>query len=278
MGNKDGRDIARVPRATLGDTPTPVDRMGTPRMGRRAVLRAAATALAVPSLIPAGVLGAPGRPGANDRIRIGLIGAGFRARDLIVESPADLQLVAIADCDLRQISECLEAVGKADKSIVAQDCSRYQDYRQMLSQEKLDAVLVATTTHARTLVCLHAMQAGLDVYAEKPLTLTIEEGQHLVRAEKKFGSVCQVGTQQRSIAINNFGSDLVRSGAIGKVLTVQCPNFPGPRAASAACRPHPRRPKWTGNCGATRRSSPHSVRNCTRACTSGPAIANTAAG
>jgi predicted dehydrogenase len=66
------------------------------------------------------------------------------------------------------------------------------------------------------------MQAGLDVYAEKPLTLTIEEGQYLVRAEKKFGSVCQVGTQQRSIAINNFGSDLVRGGAIGKILTVQC--------------------------------------------------------
>ena len=99
----------------------------------------------------------------------------------------------------------------------------------MLSQEKLDGVFVATTTHARVLACIHAMQAGLDVYAEKPLTLTIEEGQHLVRAEQKFGTVFQVGTQQRSIAINNFGSDLVRNGAIGKVLTVKCPNFPGPR-------------------------------------------------
>jgi hypothetical protein len=194
------------------------------------MLRAAATALTVPYVIPATVLSAPGRPGANDRIRTGLIGAGFRARDLLAESPADLQIVAIADCDLRQIGECLGAIGKAEKSIVAQDCSRYQDYRHMLSREKLDAVFVATTTHARTLVCLHAMQAGLDVYAEKPLTLTIEEGQRLVRAEKKLGSVCQVGTQQRSIAINNFGSDLVRNGAIGKVLTVQCPNFPGPRA------------------------------------------------
>ena len=112
---------------------------------------------------------------------------------------------------------------------MAEELLQYQDYRQMLAEEKLDGVFVATTTHARILACIHAMQAGLDVYAEKPLTLTIEEGQYLVRAEQKFGTVFQVGTQQRSIAINNFGSDLIRNGAIGKVLTVKCPNFPGPR-------------------------------------------------
>jgi hypothetical protein len=160
---------------------------------------------------------------------VGLIGAGFRARDLIAESPADLQLVSIADCDVRQIDECLGAVAKLEHSIVAQDCSRYQDYRKMLDRQRLDAVFVATPTHARTLICLTAMQAGLDVYAEKPLTPTIEEGQYLARAEKVYGRVCQTGTQQRSIAINNFGSDLVRSGAIGKVHTVRCPNFPGPQ-------------------------------------------------
>jgi hypothetical protein len=182
-----------------------------------------------PLAIPSGVLAAPGRPGANDRIMVGLIGSGFRSRDLIKESPADLRLVAVADCDRRQIAEFLAVIGKLPSSILAPKCAPYQDYRQMLSREKLDGVFVATPTHARVLACIHAMQAGLDVYAEKPLTLTIAEGQHLVRAEKKFGTVFQVGTQQRSIAINNFGSDLVRSGAIGKVLTVKCPNFPSPR-------------------------------------------------
>ena len=207
---------------------------GNRRMRRRDALRTAAAACAAPYVIPATVLGAPGRPGANDRIRTGLIGAGFGARDLLAESPPELQLVSIADCDLRQIDECLGVVTKTDHSIVAQDCSRYQDYRQMLAHEKLDAVFVATPTHARTLICLAAMQAGLDVYAEKPLTLTIEEGQYLVRAEKAYGRICQTGTQQRSIAINNFGSDLVRNGAIGKVHTVRCPNFPGTAAASGA--------------------------------------------
>jgi hypothetical protein len=195
---------------------------------RRRFLKTAAASLAVPYYVPARVLAAAGRPGANDRIRVGLIGAGHRSRDLIKESPADLELVAVADCDRRMIGSFLSELPPLEGSMVATKCAPYQDYRQMLSREKLDAVFVATTTHARVLACLHAMQAGLDVFAEKPLTLTIEEGQVLVRAEQKYQTVFQVGTQQRSIAINNFGSDLIRQGAIGKVLTVRCPNFPGP--------------------------------------------------
>lgn len=202
--------------------------MSPQRLPRRKFLKTAA-AVAVPLVVPSAVLAAQGRPGANDRIAVGLIGPGYRARDLIKESPADLRLVALADCDRRQIDEFLKVVAKFEGPVVDPKCSRYQDYRQMLSREKLDAVFVATPTNARVLACVHAMQAGLDVYAEKPLTLTIAEGQLLVRAEKKFGTVFQVGTQQRSIAINNFGSDLIRGGKIGKVLTVRCPNFPSPR-------------------------------------------------
>ena len=208
-------------------------RMQTKKTNRRCFLKTTAAALAVPHVIPAAVLGEAGRPGANDRIRVGLIGAGNRSIDLTKESPADLKLVAVADCDLRMIAAYLGTVRRVEGTIVAENCARYQDYRQMLAKEKLDGVFVATTTHARVLACIRAMQAGLDVYAEKPLTLTIEEGQRLVRAERKFGTVFQVGTQQRSIAINNFGSDLVRDGAIGKVHAVKCPNFPGPRPRPA---------------------------------------------
>ncbi len=212
---------------------------------RRRFLKAAATALAVPYCVPTKVLAAPGRLGANDRIRLGLIGAGHRARDLAKESPADLQLVAVADCDRRAIDAFLPAVRQFEGSIVADRCAQYQDYREMLSKEKLDAVFVATTTHARVLACIHAMQAGLDVFAEKPLTLTIEEGQYLVRAEQKYRTVFQVGTQQRSIAINNFGSDLIRNGAIGKVLAVRCPNFPGPQLLpSFPAEPAPPEMDW----------------------------------
>jgi len=212
---------------------------------RRGFVQTAAAALAGPWLIPSGVLAASGRPGANDRVRVGLIGSGYRSRDLTKESPRDLQIVAIADCDLRQIAAYLEATAKFDCSVVVPGCVQYQDYHRMIAREKLDAVIVATTTHARTLICLDAMQAGLDVYAEKPLTLTIEEGQCLVRAERKYGRVFQTGTQQRSVAINNFGSDLVRNGAIGKVHTVICPNFIGPeRRPNLPGEPTPPEMNW----------------------------------
>lgn len=219
---------------------------------RRRFLKTAAAALAVPAWIPSTVLGAPGRPGANERICVGLIGAGHRSLDLTKESPADLNLVAVADCDLGMIDQYLSKTRGFKDSIVAAKCASYQDYRLMLAKEKLDAVFVATTTHARVLACLHAMQAGLDVYAEKPLTLTIEEGQYLVRAEQKYRTVFQVGTQQRSIAINNFGSDLVQHGAIGKVLTVKCPNFPGPRPLPPLpAKPTPSEMNWDLWCNQT---------------------------
>jgi predicted dehydrogenase len=205
--------------------------------------------LASPFLLSSSTLGAIRRPGPNDRIRLGLIGPGYRARDLIKESPADIDLVALADCDLRQTTSFRQWALENRPDITRKDLPEYQDYRKMIDREQLDAVMVATTTHARVLICLDAMQAGLDVYAEKPLTLTIEEGQYLVRAEKKFGTVFQTGTQQRSIPINNWGSDLIRDGVIGKVKTVLCHNFLGPEVRSAkptgpACPPEMNWDMW----------------------------------
>ena len=213
--------------------------MPSQRASRREFLGTAATLIAAPYVIPAAALAAPGRVGANDRIHVGLIGAGGRSTDLVRESPADLQIVAVADCDLRQAARYPKF-------------TPYQDYRRMFAQEKLDAVIVATPTHVRVRICIHAMQAGLDVYAEKPLTLTIEEGQFLIRAERKYQRIVQVGTQQRSIAINNFGSDLVRNGAIGKVQTVICPNFLGPeRRGTLPTKPVPVEMNWDMWCSQT---------------------------
>jgi predicted dehydrogenase len=225
-------------------------------MKRREFLRksaaAAAVAVSVPSFVPSQVLGARGAPGANDRIVVGIIGPGYRAHDLLKESPADLKLVALADCDLRQIDGYRNFAHETRPDVISGECPGYQDYRRMLDQEKLDAVFVATTTHARALICLHAMQAGLDVYAEKPLTLTIDEGQYLIRAEKKYKTVLQVGCQQRSIPINNFGSDLVLNGAIGKVHTVLCPNFLGPeRRPPTPGEPVPEGMNWDMWCHQT---------------------------
>jgi len=87
----------------------------------------------------------------------------------------------------------------------------------MLSKEKLDAVFVETPTHARVWCCVQALQAGVDVYAEKPLSLTVAEGRTLVKVARKYNRILTTGTQQRSMPIDIFASKLVREGAIGKV-------------------------------------------------------------
>jgi len=170
------------------------------------------------------VLAAPGRPGANDRIQIGFIGVGGRARWIMTkEDLPGAQIVSVADCFRPRCDEAAKIVPGGDK------WEKYQDYRKMLEKEKLDAVFVETTTHARVLAMTHAMRAGCDVYGEKPISLTVEEGCYLVKAVKKYERVFQTGSQQRSMPINRHASKLVREGAIGKVHTVITCNFQGPK-------------------------------------------------
>ena len=93
---------------------------------------------------------------------------------------------------------------------------------------EIDAVIIATPDHWHTLPAIHACQAGKDVYLEKPMTLTIREGRQLVTAVRKYQRVFQTGSQQRSIALNRLGCELVRNGAIGRVQTVIAANYESP--------------------------------------------------
>src|SRR5688572_2126030 len=127
---------------------------------RREFLRraaAASTAFAAPMFVPARVLGLENAPGANEQITIGVIGVGGRARQLIDQIPAGGRVVALADCYLKRATDAAKERGAK--------WSVYQDYQSMLDREKLDAALIATPDHVRTLPCIHAVQAGLDVYA-----------------------------------------------------------------------------------------------------------------
>jgi hypothetical protein len=208
------------------------------QLDRRDFLRtAAATAAGVslPYLIPAGVLGGPDQPGANERVKVGIIGCGGRARSVVTEGKdvRGFDVVAVCDCFLPQTDFFLQAAKLRQKNPKAYEGFRektagvkpYEDFRKMIEQEKLDAVMVETTTHARAWIVMQAMQAGVDVYIEKPMCLTIAEGRAMVNAARKYNRVTQVGTQQRSMPINNWASDLVKNGALGKVLTVIAPNF-----------------------------------------------------
>jgi predicted dehydrogenase len=205
---------------------------------------AASTAIAAPIFIPSRVLGREQSPGANDRVRIGVIGVGGRARQLIDQIPEGGKVVALADCYLQRATEAANE-RNAKWSI-------YQDYRQMLDREKLDAVLVATPDHVRTLPCIHAVQAGLDVYAEKPLTAYVREGRVLVDAVRKHKRVFQVGTQQRTMEINRFCCNFIRDGKIGTVTHVSAVNYPGPRRYEGLPEePIPEHDDWNVWCGPT---------------------------
>ncbi|HOZ45194.1 MAG TPA: Gfo/Idh/MocA family oxidoreductase [Candidatus Hydrogenedentes bacterium] len=190
-------------------------------MNRRDFLKAAVAS--APLIISARALGLDGS-GANEQVKVGLIGLGGRCRHIAGNSLniPSLRVVAVCDCFKPRVDAFLADTGK-DKG-----WNGYTDFREMIEKEKLDAVMVETTTHARAWVTCWAMASGVDVYIEKPMCLTIAEGRAMVNAARKFKRVTQVGTQQRTIALNTWASDLVKNGAIGPVKVVRAPNFISP--------------------------------------------------
>ena len=192
---------------------------------RRQFLAATAAAVATPMVIPRSVLGSLNAPGANETVRVGVIGLGARCQGIYAPSIKDAQgLKVAAICDIFQprIDSFQSGLAKDD------DLNTYDDFRQMIEKEKPDGVMVFTATHQRAWVCTLAMQMGMHVYIEKPMCLTIQEGRYLVNAARKYNRVTQVGTQQRSLPLCNWASDMIQNGAIGKVKVVEAPNFVGP--------------------------------------------------
>ena len=217
------------------------------RFSRRQFIRRSAAAMgaaSVPYLIPSGVLAAPGKPGPNEQIAVAFIGSGNRAKLLMDQMPDESRIVALSDCELPRCHAALKEK-KADWPV-------YRDYRKMLDVEKVDGLIVATTDHGRVLPCIHACQAGKDVYAEKPLTVCIGEGRVLVNVVRKHKRVFQVGSQQRSMEMNRFACELVRNGGIGKLKTVLCMNYPGPhRYTGLPEQPIPEGLDWDAWCSQT---------------------------
>jgi predicted dehydrogenase len=202
----------------------------TRRGSRRQFLGATATTLAAgamgaPLFVSPRALAAPGQTGANDRITVGAIGVGGRASLLLQQLPESAQIVALSDCNLPR-AEAFKAKANGAWPV-------YQDYRKLLERKDIDAVIVATGEFQRVLPCIHACQAGKDIYAEKPLTLYVREGRALVDAVRRYRRVLQVGSQQRSMAMNRVACELVRSGGLGKVLDVRAINYTGAEASPA---------------------------------------------
>lgn len=176
--------------------------------------------------------------GANDRIRVGVIGTGVRGKFLIGNLPESARVVSICDCATSRMADTLNPqkefaeVLAGFRNTQAAKCSTHQDYRRMLDREQLDAVIIATPDHHHASAAMLALDAGLDVYLEKPLTVTIREGRLLADKVKQTGRVLQVGSQQRTMEINRFACEFIRDGGLGKISKVELPNYPGPIASA----------------------------------------------
>jgi len=157
--------------------------------------------------------------GANEKITVGVIGCGsqgrWNMRDFLRQP--DVQIAAVCDVFDTNLNEAREMTdGKA---------ATYKDFRKLLERKDIDAVIIATPDHWHAMPTIHACDAGKDVYVEKPLSHTIQEGRKMVEAARRNKRIVQMGTQQRSGKHFQQAVEVVRSGKLGKVVFVRTWNY-----------------------------------------------------
>jgi predicted dehydrogenase len=176
---------------------------------RRSFLQAAASATALTAASYSRVLG------ANERVGIGIIGYGLIAKTHMAtfRKITDADIVAVSDCHSKRLVESVEASGAK--------ATAYPDFRKLLDDKAVDAVVVATPDHWHALMTMLACAAGKDVYVEKPLTLFVREGEWMQSIAARTKRVVQVGTQQRSGEHYQKARELIRSGHLGTISSVR---------------------------------------------------------
>jgi predicted dehydrogenase len=154
--------------------------------------------------------------GAADRVRLGVIGTGNRGGDVmsVFLKESDVDVVALCDCYDQNLNAALEKTqGKA---------KTFTEYRALLESKEVDAVLIATPDHWHSRMAIDALNAGKDIYIEKPLTFTIEQGHDIIKAVKANNRVAQVGLQQRSGEhYKEAKSEYIDKGKLGKIAFVR---------------------------------------------------------
>lgn len=150
----------------------------------------------------------PASSSPSETVRLALIGCGGQGRGVARNAQRFGKVVAACDVDERHLANARKDFPEADG---------YRDFRKLLERKDIDAVICGTVDHWHTLISIAAMRAGKDVYCEKPLTLTIAEGQKLAEVERQTGRILQTGTQQRSSVHFRLACDLVRNERIGKL-------------------------------------------------------------
>lgn len=191
---------------------------------RRQFLAASTALIAVPTIIPSQAFG------ANERIITGHVGVGGRGLDNLREFSKNA--IALCDVDKKHLTVAAKFL-----ELVGTKVETFGDYRRLLDRKDIDAIVVATPDHWHALVTTDACKAGKDVYCEKPLSLTIDEGKKMVEVARANRRVVQTGSQQRSSHEFRRACELVRSGKLGKIQKVlvglPASNFASPAVADS---------------------------------------------
>lgn len=197
--------------------------MDTAKLTRRGVL--AATAASYGRIL-----------GANDRVQVGFIGFGLIGAQHVhdFKNQRDADLAALCDVHQPRLEQGIQACGG--------NARPYRDFRKLLDDRDLQAVVVSTPDHWHALITMMACAAGKDVYVEKPMTLFVREGRWMTTVARRHKRVVQVGTQQRSGRHYQKARELLRGGHIGKIMSARMGSFrnvmPGFGAPPDGAAPH----------------------------------------
>lgn len=198
------------------------------RVSRRhfmgAAFAASSVAAGFPTIVPASVFG---QQAPSNRINVGAIGTGriSRVHDMPgIWRHAQARIVAVCDVDRGRMEDAkvlvnghyTKTTGKPYDGVTG-----YTDYRELLANADVDAVVISTPDHWHTIIGIAAARAGKDIYLQKPTSLTIAEGRALSDAVHRSGVIFQIGSQQRSSVQFRVAAELVRNGRIGELKTVQ---------------------------------------------------------
>jgi predicted dehydrogenase len=197
----------------------------TRNVTRRDFLKSSALAVGALNLVPSCVLGAAGRPGANDRFVVAHIGVGGMGMShvfnlLRFQQEGKAKIAALCDVDDNRLEAAVNNVGPG--------ATPYRDYRYILERKDIDAVVIATPDHWHALQTVHACQTGKHVYVEKPASVTVREGQAMVAAARANKVAVQVGAQARTAKGAWHTCRAIRNGIVGKVDRVSCWHYANP--------------------------------------------------
>jgi predicted dehydrogenase len=217
------------------------------KVNRRDFLRtaagAAASAIAIPYIVPSSVFGADGGVAPSNKLHVGMIGVGSQGtwdmRGFLDKQEA--LVVAVCDIDVKRQKT---AKAEVDLKYGNSDCKTYGDFRDVIARSDIDIIATAIPDHWHSIPAIMAAEAGKDIHGQKPLARTIREGRAICDAVKRYGRIWQTGSWQRSVANFRRACELVRNGRVGKVHMVEVGLPTGSTRGNESIKPVPAGVDW----------------------------------